>query len=104
MVKQFHDTPPRPIRPQGIRNVKDGCYEKGIGVDLVKKSDNYSSDSFHVQPTTPWPNNAKEQLYFDKICELQSKVNKFPWEGIGIGFAVGSLFWGIMFGLFGGGM
>lgn len=55
-----------------------------------------------IQPTIPWPNNTKEQLYFDKICELQSKVNKFPWYEVGLGFAIGSLFWGIMFGLFEG--
>ena len=101
MVKQYHDTPPRPIRPEGTRFVKDGLDSKGIGVGGVKKSSNVSTD-LHIQPTIPWLNTPKEQQYFNKACELQRKVDKFPWYELGCGFAIGSLLWGIMFTLFGG--
>ena len=92
MVKQFHDIPPRPVRPEGTRFVKDGLDSKGVSV----------STDLHIQPITPWPNTPKEQQYFDKICELQQKVDSFPWYELGCGFAIGSLFWGTMFSLFGG--
>ncbi|UZV41243.1 hypothetical protein vBVpaMR16F_177 [Vibrio phage vB_VpaM_R16F] len=101
MVKQFHDTPPKPCKYpaectwiDSHGRIRDEA--TGRGVDL--------SAPYGGAPTIscPWPNTPKEQQYLDKICELQRKVDKFPWYELGCGFAIGSLFWGTMFALFGG--
>jgi len=47
------------------------------------------------------------QRICDDISNVEQQVNygdcnKFPWYELGCGFAIGSLFWGIMFALFGG--
>lgn len=94
---------------------KDGCYSFHVPTwekmcrehtnfvcELaIERNRNLIEERYHIEPTLPWPNTPKEQQYFDKICKLQGKVDKFPW-GVGLGFSIGSLFWGIMFALFGG--
>lgn len=55
-----------------------------------------------MEPSVPWPNTPKENLYFEHICKLEAKLHKFPWYSIGVGFSIASLLWGIIFMIFGG--
>ncbi len=80
--------PPPPMRPpryKGIREVKDGIdkhFPLGVGID--------------------WPNTPKEGRLFNKMVYWRDKERSFHWYEFGIGISVTSLFWGVMFKMFGG--
>ncbi len=77
--------PPPPTRPLGIRKVKDGIdkdFPLGVGID--------------------WPNTPKEERLFNRMVHWQDKERSFHWYEFGVGISVTSLFWGVMFKIFGG--
>ncbi|CAH9014721.1 putative TMhelix containing protein [Vibrio phage 495E54-1] len=78
--------PPPPKPPKGIREVKDGL----------------EKDDFPLSLRSDWPRKAREETFQDEILKWKLKEQSFHWYEFGIGLAVSSLFWGIMFKLFGG--
>ncbi|CAH9014701.1 putative TMhelix containing protein [Vibrio phage 249E41-1] len=49
-----------------------------------------------------WTRTVREETFQDEILKWKLKEQSFHWYEFGIGLAVSSLFWGIMFKLFGG--
>jgi hypothetical protein len=115
MVKQFHDTPPKPYTTnyseQDVRDFykhmhtkKDGCYSYSSVVwsEMCNQHPNLVV-KLQVERSSKLFNEKYPPVKPVGIREIKDRLdNKFPWYEVGLGFAIGSLFWGVMFGLFGG--